>query len=64
MLARHIGGKLHEQAGVAQADVQRIEDLGLVEPFGGNIALAQRRHPEVDERARKRRAAQAALMQR
>ena len=54
MLTRHIGGKLHEQAGLAQPDVQWIEDLGLVEPFGGNIALAQRRHSEIDERTRKR----------
>ena len=54
MLARHIGGKLHEQAGLAQPDVQRIEDLGLVEPLGRDIALAQRRHPEIDERMRKR----------
>ena len=64
LLTGHIGGKLHQQAGVAQPNVQRIEDLGLVEPLLGDVALAERRHPEVDERAGKLCAAQAALMQR
>ena len=53
MFTRYIGGKLHEQAGLAQPDVQRIEDLGLVEPVGGNIAFAQRRHSEIDKSAGK-----------
>ena len=57
MLTRNIGGKLHEQAGLAQPDVQWIEDLGLVKPVGGNIALAQRRHSQINECMRKIRAA-------
>ena len=40
MFAGNVGGKLHEQAGVAQADMQRIEDLGIIELFRGNVALA------------------------
>ena len=39
ILARHIGGKLYEQAGVAQANVKRIEDFSIVELLGGDIAL-------------------------
>jgi hypothetical protein len=40
MLTRHISRKLHEQAGVAQANMKWIEYLGLVELFLGNVALA------------------------
>ena len=40
MLTRHISGKLYEQAGVAQANVKRIEDFCIVELLGGHIALA------------------------
>jgi hypothetical protein len=39
MLTGDIGGKLHEQAYVAQANVKRIEDLGVVEFFLRNVAL-------------------------
>ena len=38
-LARHVRGKLHEQACLAQADVKRIEGLGFVERLLGNVAL-------------------------
>ena len=48
-LARHVRGKLHEQACLAQADVQRIEGFGFVERHLGNVALTKRRHPEIDE---------------
>ena len=40
MFARYVGRKLHEQASVAQPNVKWIEDLSLVKPFLGNIALA------------------------
>jgi hypothetical protein len=39
MLTGHISRKLYEQAGVAQANVKRIEDFCLVEPLRGNVAL-------------------------
>ena len=39
MLTGHISGKLYEQAGVAQANVKRIEDFCIVELLGGDIAL-------------------------
>jgi hypothetical protein len=50
MLAGYIGGKLHQQAGVAQANVQWIENFCLVELVLRNVTLAKRRHPEIDER--------------
>ena len=62
VLAGHVRGQLDEQALVAQADVQRVEDLRVVEALRGQVALAKRRHPKVDERARKFRTAQAARM--
>ena len=49
--------ELHEQAVVADAHVQRIEVLDAVELVGGQERLAQRRHAQVDERARERAAA-------
>ena len=58
MLAGHVGRKLHEQACVAQANVKRIEDFRIVELRLGDVALAQRRHPEIDERTGKRSTAQ------
>ena len=64
ILTGHVSRQLDQQAVVAQPDVQRIEDLGVVEPLRRKIAFAQRRHPEIDEGASKRRAAQAALMRR
>ena len=39
MLAGHIGGKLYEQACVAQANVKRIKDFCIIELLGGDIAL-------------------------
>jgi hypothetical protein len=39
--------------------VQRIEDLGLVEGIRRDVALAQRRHPKVDESLSERSAAKA-----
>ena len=62
ILAGNIGGKLHQKTAVAQPDMERIEDLRIVQPCLGDVALAQRRHTEVDKRARKLRTAQAALM--
>ena len=53
MLTRYVSGKLNKQTGIAQPDMKGIEDLSFVEPVGGNIALAQRRHSEIDERTRK-----------
>ena len=47
--ARRIG-QLDEQAAVADPDVERVERLHLVELVGAQEALAQRGHPEVDER--------------
>ena len=49
VLSRHVRRKLYEEARRALAHVQRIEDLRLVERIRRDIALAQRRHPKVDE---------------
>ena len=57
ILAGHVSGKLHEQAFLAQADVERIERFRFVELVLGNVALAKRRHSEIDERTGKRRTA-------
>ena len=62
ILAGYIGGKLHEKTGVAQPHMERIEGLRIVQPLLGDIAFTQRRHAEIDERTRKLRTAQAALM--
>ena len=40
--------------------MQRVEDLGLVQRILRDVAFAQRRHPQVDERLGKVRTAQAA----
>ena len=39
MFAGYVGRKLHEQASVAQPDVQWIEDLSLIKSLLGNITL-------------------------
>ena len=39
MFARYVNGKLHEQASVAQPNMQWIEDLSLIKPFLRNITL-------------------------
>ena len=49
--------QLDEEAVVADVDVQRIERLHVVELLGGEVALAERRHPQVDEGVAQRRAA-------
>ncbi len=41
--------QLHQQAAVAHVGVEREKGLQAVEPIGGQEALAQRRHAEVDE---------------
>jgi hypothetical protein len=40
MLARYISGKLHKEAGVAQPNVERVEDFSFVELLLRNVALA------------------------
>jgi hypothetical protein len=62
LLRRDVGRQLHEQAAVADPDVERVGGLRLVELVGPQVALARRRHPQVDERAHERRRAQAARM--
>ena len=57
VLARHVRGKLDEQALFAQQHVQRVEDLGRVHALRREITLAERRHAEIDEGAVKARAA-------
>ena len=52
--------ELHEQAALADLGVQRIERLHRGHAIRRHVALAQRRHAEVDERVSKRRAAEAA----
>ena len=52
--------ELHEQAALADLGVKRIERLHRVHAIRRHVALAQRRHAEVDERVRERRAAEAA----
>src|SRR5271165_5752762 len=47
LLPGHIGRKLDEQAGAALTHMQRVEDLRLIEPLGGHIALTQGGHPEI-----------------
>ena len=39
ILARYIGGKLYEQTGIAQPDVKWIEDLRVIKPCLGDVAL-------------------------
>ena len=64
VLARHIGGQLHEQARTAQPHVKRVKGFGFVEPFFRDVTLAKRRHPEVNKRVSKVCAAQAACTKR
>jgi hypothetical protein len=44
--------------------MQRIKGLRAIEPLGGDITLAQRRHPQVDERLGKVGAAKTAYVKR
>ena len=60
MLTWHVSGELYKQAGVAQAHMERVEDLSLIEPLRGDVTLAERRHAQVHERSGKTRSAQAA----
>ena len=60
LLRRDERGQLHEPAARTGADVQGVERLHLVEPVGRKEALAERRHPEVDDRQLERCAAEAA----
>ncbi len=49
VLGRHVHGQLHQQARAADPDPERVEDLRGLEPFRGDVALARRRHTQVDE---------------
>jgi hypothetical protein len=59
MLTGHICRELYKQAGTAQAYMERVEDLSLVELLRGDVGLTERRHTQVNEGACKIRAAQA-----
>ena len=50
VLGRDVRRQLDQQALRADPDVQRVEGLALVELVGREVALARRRHAEVDER--------------
>ena len=52
--------ELHEQADVTHLGMERIERLHRGDAFRRHVALAERRHAEIDERAPKRRGAEAA----
>ena len=52
--------ELHEQAAITDVDVQRVERFLLVQVFGANERVRQRREAEIDERAGDGLAAQAA----
>jgi hypothetical protein len=41
--------ELHEETALTDAHMERVEGLHAVETLGRDIALAQRRHAEVDE---------------
>jgi hypothetical protein len=56
----YVGGKLHEQAGLAQQHVQRIEGFRVVQLRGREVALAQRGHAKVNEGAAEAAAAETA----
>ena len=60
VLRRHELLELHQQAVLADLRVERIERLHRVGAVGRHVALAQRRHAEVDERVAQRRRAEAA----
>ena len=51
VLRGDVGRQLDEQARRTDPHVQRVERLALVQLVGREIALARRRHAEVDERA-------------
>ena len=61
LLRRHEGRQLREPAARADAHVQRVERLHLLEPVRGQEALAERRLAEVDHRQLERRLAEAAV---
>src|SRR6266487_2561958 len=65
ILAEDLGGthvllQLHQHALVAELHPQRVERLHLVELVSGQVALAQRRHAEIDDQVLQRRAAEPA----
>ena len=60
VLRTHIGFKLDEIAFAADADVERIEWLHLVETLGRDVTFAQRGHAEVHHRVSQGRAAESA----
>jgi hypothetical protein len=62
LLRRHDLVELHQQALPANQRMQRVEPLGLAQPIRPDIGLAQRRHPEIDERVLEARPAEAASM--
>ncbi len=60
LFTAHVLLELDQVAPAAHEHVQRIERLHLVELLLREIALAERRHAEVDERVLERRAAEPA----
>jgi hypothetical protein len=52
--------ELHQQAALADLRVERVERLHRVDALGWHVALAQRRHAEVDEGVAQRGCAEAA----
>jgi hypothetical protein len=64
ILAGDVCGKLYEKAGIAQPNMEWIEDLRIVQPCPGDVAFTKWRHPEVDERTRKLGTAQPTFMRR
>ena len=52
--------QLHQEAVLADLRVQREKRLHVVELMGGDVRLAQRAQPQVDEGVAQRRAAKAA----
>ena len=59
-VGREVGGQLYEQALRADSHVQWVEGLALVELIATQVALAWRRHAEVDERVGQRSTAESA----
>ncbi len=47
ILAGNVSRELHEQTGIADSDVQRIERFNIIQLVGLDIALAQRRHAQI-----------------
>ena len=60
LLRRHELLELYEQALLADPNVERVEGLHRPKPLRGNVALAERRHAEVDEGVAQGRRAEAA----